>query len=145
MYNNQFPKYLCNLTPNSVSGTTSYNLRNKTEIQGSYSRTASYAKSFLPGTIHLWNSLPNSKASSSLTEFKRLIAKTENKIYVDLNYGTCFCQVTHCRLRLGCSDLNADKYSRHLIDSPCCCSGYQTENALHYFLTCRNYAHIYKT
>ena len=113
MHNGLLPNYLCDLIPNFVYETASYNLRSSSELQRIHSRTVSYAKSFLPDTINLWNSLPNSRETCTLSGFRNLITKTEK-----IN-GTRFWQIIHCRLRLGCSNLSSDKYNRHLLDNPC--------------------------
>ena len=61
---------------------------------------------------------------------------------MDLEHGSRACQVIHSRLRLGCSDLNADKFNRHIADSPSCSCGHPIENAVHFFFTCNNYTRL---
>ncbi len=142
MLNNQLPDYLCELITQTVSGNTRYDLRNNSEIQGIYCWTHLYANSFLPDTISLWNALPNSKETHSLSGFMKLHPKRENNIYFDLSYGSRFSQIIHSRLRLGCSDLNADMFNRHIINSPRCSCGYGSETALHFFFVCDNYLQL---
>jgi len=144
MVNHISPNYLCDLVPPPVSENSNYELRNRAKLQNINCRTVSYAKSFLPDTTKIWNSLSDScTTANTLGEFKSIIKKESQKeIYFDLNLGTRNCQIIHTRLRLGCSDLNADKFNRFLTTIPSCSCGHYFEDALHYFLTCSEYTEI---
>ena len=81
--------------------------------------------------------------ANTLGEFKTIIKEeSQTEINFDLNLGTRICQIIHTRLRLGCSDLNADKFHRFLTNSASCSCGHYIEDALHYFLTCPEYTEI---
>ncbi len=143
MTNNLVPDYVCQLVPPTVSSNTNYNLRNSSNIRNLNCRTVSYANTFLPSTVNLWNNLPDPFTSANtIREFKSLISPNLTTISIfDLNSGSRFCQIIHCRLRLGCSDLNGDKYNRHLITNPTCHCGYHNEDDVHYFFKCASYQH----
>ena len=141
MKNEEMPEYLCKLLPPPTSA-YDYNLRANSSVRTVKCRTSSYARSFLPNTINLWNSLTTEiQNSDTLSNFKKSLRRSPNNIVFDLNYGSRACQVIHSRLRLGCSDLNADKFNRHIADSPSCSCGHPIENAVHFFFTC-NYTRL---
>ena len=144
MVNKLVPPYLSSLIPDRVSDTSSYNLRNSSNLQNLNCRTSIYSKSFIPHTVNIWNTLPSDITNSnSFGEFKRKLKNNINShIYFNLNYGSRFCQIVHSRLRLGCSDLNDDKFSRHISDSSQCRCGYPTEDALHFFFICPIYSNL---
>ena len=137
MYNNRLPDYLNDLVPPFVSQASNYFLRNASNLQTIPCRTALYNNSFLPDTVNLWNALPESiKSITSLSEFKSTLTSRVKSIHFDLNIGSRRCQILHCRLRLGCSDLNADKFNRHILDRADCLCGHDNEDALHFFFVC---------
>jgi hypothetical protein len=138
------PDYLRHLLPHHIHELTHYNLRNASQIRGIHCNTVLYNRSFLPHTIDLWNALPeNIKMADSYGEFKRkLMAPPENLIFFDINYGSRKCQITHARIRLGCSDLNAHLDDRYLIDNPKCSCGSRSERAYHYLFMCKNYTNL---
>ena len=78
----------------------------------------------------------------SVIQFKTMISPAVSPSNFDLNLGTRFCQIIHCRLKLGCSDLNADKYNRHISEISRCSCGQFNEDALHYLFVCRNYHNL---
>ena len=89
-----------------------------------------------------WNSLPDEIISAtSLQKFKSMISIQETLNYFDLHLGTRFCQIIHCRLKLGCSDLNAHRYNRHISDTAKCSCGNFNEDVIHYLFMCRKYQH----
>ena len=143
MKNHIAPQYLCNMIPEQPN-TNEYNLRGNSAVRTVKCRTDVYARSFLPDTIKLWNHLtPETKNIETVSNFKKSLAKQTSKtIIFDLNYGSRLCQIIHSRLRLCCSDLNADKYSRHIAENPSCSCGHPIENAAHFFFSCTNYSEL---
>ena len=144
MVNKLVPDYLSDLVPGSISDTSNYNLRNNPKLQSIKCNTSNYSKSFLPDTVNIWNSLPSEITNSNtLGEFKRKLKEINNKPnYLDIYYGSRPCQIIHARLRLGCSDLNGDKFARFATESPACNCGHHLEDALHFFLICPIYHNI---
>ncbi len=138
------PDYLSDLTPWNVSDNSDYNLRNNEHYQTIRCKSTNYAKSFLPDTIKLWNDLPTSAINaSSVGQFKKLIRpKVNTNTMFDLNFGSRFCQVLHCRLRLGCSDFNSDRYNRFISDNASCSCSQDYEDAFHYFFWCPKFDNI---
>lgn len=103
MYNHLAPDYLCDLVPQNVSENSQYNLRNSSKIKTINCRTKLYDKSFLPDTIKMWNSLPDHITNANtIGEFKSLLTRVQTVSYLDLNYGSRFCQIVYSRLKFGC-------------------------------------------
>jgi len=146
MKNNLLPEYLCDLIPNCVSTASNYNLRNSSKLQTIKCNTANYARSFLPDSIKLWNDLPSDKTEAdSIRDFTNAIrGNNTTGIFFDLHFGIRFYQIVHSRLRLGCSELNAHKFARHISATPVCSCGFHYEDVLHYFFICVNYTDIRK-
>ena len=140
MRNNITPDYLSNMIP--VSTQNSYSLRNAGDIPSIHCRTQTYQSSFLPSTIHDWNSLPSTtKQKPSLESFKSALNKNMVKPSPLFNLGTRSGQILHTRLRLGCSSLNFDLFRRSLIDSSLCTCG-QVETVNHFLLHCPKYIRL---
>ena len=144
MRNNISSSYLCNLIPDNIGQNITYNLRNQNDIEDIKCKTNLYAKSFLPDTIRKWNELPNEyHQAETIKDFKLLLnGNVASQPTFDYSYGLRFCQITHCRLRLGCSDLNGDKLNRHIADISTCQCGFEREDAIHYFFTCPKYEQL---
>ena len=120
-----------------------YNIRNIDE-QYIYPVTALktiYFNSFLPSTIRLWNNLNlTTRECPTISAFKRLLNNlTKQKSYY--SSGTRKGQVLHARLRMSCSNLNADLVSRYISDDKTCACGDPIENAEHFLLHCQNFTH----
>lgn len=65
------PNYLRDLLPLTVQQSTRYSLRNRSNFSIPASRTATYAKSFLPTTVSDWNALTQDiRDSHTLSSFK---------------------------------------------------------------------------
>ena len=65
------PEYLQSLIPPMVQNTTSYNLRNSSDLRNIQARTNIFYNSFLPSTIRAWNELPEeTKTVPSVASFK---------------------------------------------------------------------------
>ena len=143
MYHNRLPDYLNEIVPPLISESSSYPLRNAQDLQSIPSRTVLYGNSFLPDTVNLWNALPqNVKSLTDLNAFKSALTPKTNILHFNINMGSRRCQILHCRLRLGCSDLNADKFHRHISDRQDCSCGHIIEDALHYFFVCPKFEMI---
>ena len=143
MVNKLTPVYLSDLIPPRISDITDYCLRDCSRFQTKKCNTVTYEKSFLPDTVKLWNSLPdNVKQSETLGSFKKKINQYPISNHFDLNFGSRFCQIIHSRLRLGCSDLNAHKFERHISSFANCSCGYQLEDCLHFFFVCNKYTEL---
>lgn len=143
MYHNRMPDYLNELVPPFISQISNYSLRNALNLQCIPCRTLNYSKSFLPDTINIWNDLPEHiKTLTDLSAFKSALSNRPKSVHFDLNIGSRRCQILHCRLRLGCSDLNADKFNRHISDTSDCLCGHACENALHYFFVCPRFSQV---
>ena len=139
MVKNIAPPYLQNLVPPSVHQVSQRNLRNNMNLTVPRSRTNLYDKSFIPLATREWNSLPeNMKTCTSLNTFKHLLDR--DKINIPKYYYADYrkAQILHTRLRLGCSSLNADLFSNHILDTDICSCGL-VETAEHYLLDCPHY------
>ena len=142
MINHLTPIYLSSLIPAQVSSASRYNLRNAHNYQTIQARTNQYRDSFLPSTLHLWNNLPlEARQSNSLNSFKLFLKKDILPIPRCYYYGNRKLQILHSRLRIGCSALNLDLFTKNITDSPLCSCG-SIENSQHYFFHCRNYQAI---
>ncbi len=96
-----------------------------------------YVKSFIPSSIALWNDLPyNVRTCQSYDSLKNRIKSMSLNNVPDYYYhGSRLCNILHCRLRLGCSNLNADKYLIGISNTDLCDCG-ERETAEHYLLDC---------
>jgi hypothetical protein len=147
----QAPIYLINILA-SFKNMGIYGLRLINNYRQPLSRTNSYANSFFPRAIRLWNKLPNEiKCIESTTIFKTKLSnlnkphipKTRTKNNMDScnpnfkYFGKRWCNIHHARLRMNCSQLNSDLYNvLHVIDNPACRCGHPNETAAHFFLEC---------
>ena len=141
--NGNAPDYLINTLPKPIGTFTEYNLRNNSNIRLPFCRTELYKRSFFPRTITLWNDLSlATRNSETLNNFKKLLFD-DKKTCVYYYYGERWISVHHCRIRLGCSKLNADLcFKLHVIDNPGCICGYKEENERHYFFYCSLYDNL---
>ena len=138
------PAALADKIPNRVEARTRYHLRNRRNLEVPLARLVSYSQSFYPAVVRLWNELTDSiKNSPSVASFKRNYLNDfqrpkANPLFYRGNRRTA---VSHSRLRIGCSSLNADLCNRlHVIDSAACtCPTGDDETADHFFLHCQNH------
>lgn len=84
-------------------------------------RTIAFYNSFLPSTVKLWNTLPNSlKSATSIAKFKQglqnnnPVDKIKSKLY---NHGQRNLNILHCQLKFFSSNLNAALYNHNLVES----------------------------
>ena len=133
-----FSSYIIN---KSVRQGTARELRHHTNLTPAFSKTVRYEKSFVPSSVALWNSLPNTlQASLSLNSFKYQYKKIyfSPKIMAT-NLGERIPNVLLARFRLGFTTLNEDLYIRSLRNTPECNCSQGNETYIHYFLRCTFY------
>ena len=136
------PAYLNSLVPSQVSQTTSYTLRNLTDIRTISCRTSLYEQSFLPSTIKLWNELPpDIRELRSAGAFKHYLDRDRQTPPKYYNFGSRMGQIYHTRPRLICSALKHHLFLKNVINSPLCSCG-EVESTTHDLLYCPNYTII---
>ena len=136
MQNGLSPGYLISLVPPTVGSTSSYPLRNASDLQTINASSQSYYNSFLPSVVRDWNELPaQTRESASLNIFKNKLNNdmvTPPRYYnTDKRLG----QILHARLRTKCSALRQHLYSENIIDNPECTCGL-IEDTNHYLFVC---------
>ena len=83
MQNNFSRNYLSSPVPPFVSNSSSYPLRNATDLRTNYARSQLYYNSFLPSTSRDWNDCPiETRNLTSISLFKR---KLNANIIISLN------------------------------------------------------------
>jgi hypothetical protein len=132
------PDYLISLVPNTVGTRTNYPLRNRGNLDPPATRLNVYAHSFYPKTTESWNKLNERERNApSLEAFKAYHKRSlpeKNYLYF---YGNRKEAISHARLRIGNSLLNADLNKIQVIPSPLCpCRQGADEDAKHYFYHC---------
>ena len=138
------PESLLQKIPNRVEARTRYRLRNRGDIQVPFTRLVSYTQSFFPTAVRLWNEFTNALTNSpSVAAFKYNYLKATPRPRTNpLVYrGERRVAVSHSRMRIGCSGLNADLCRElHVLDSAACtCPSGDDETADHYLLHCEKY------
>ena len=142
MQNGLSPDYLISLVPPTVGSTSSYPLRNASNLHTINAGSQLYYNSFLPSVVRDWNELPaQTRESASLNIFK-------NKLNSDMitppryyNTGKRLAQILHTRLRTKCSALRQHLHSKNIVDSPECDCGL-IEDTKHYLFVCHRYADL---
>ena len=139
MQNGLSPDYLTSLVPPTVGSTSSYPLRNASDLQTINAGSQSYYNSFLPSVVRDWNELPaQTRESASLNIFKN---KLNNDMVTPPRYyntGKRLGQILHARLRTKCSALRQHLYSKNIIDNPECTCGL-IEDTNHYLFVCHRF------
>jgi hypothetical protein len=140
--NGNAPEYLTDLVPDTVGTRTNYLLRNRGNLDRPPTRLNVYAHSFFPKVTDLWNNLsPRESSAPSVEAFKTYHKKSlpkKNSLYF---YGNRQEAISHARLRIGNSLLNADLHKIQVIPSPLCpCNQGVDEDAKHYFFHCSLFA-----
>ena len=140
MVNGLTPEYLQSLIPPIVQNTTTYNLRNSSDLRNVHARTNLFYNSFIPSTIRAWNDLSDEiKTAPSVASFKYRLNNNLKKPPKYYDTGSRIGQILHARLRMECSSLNAHLYRKNIVPSPTCsCGGF--ESTYHFFFQCPNYA-----
>ena len=136
------PQYLQELIPSRIEARTTYNLRNRKNLQVPVARLQCYSQSFFPSATRPWNDLTTeTKDSVTKGSFKHKYLNqhprpTANPLYYR---GKRLPAVYHSRMRIGCSGLNSDlHHGLHVVDSPNCthCNLGVEETAEHFLLKC---------
>ncbi len=132
----RFPNYLLQDLPTFYDNTRT--VRNNTfaipDSDHDY-----YDRSFVPASIQLWNNLPPD--IRSIRSYKALKSKIKNISHKEIPkyyyYGRRTQNILHTKLRLGCSNLQADKFLIGLVPNNICeCNMNEPETANHYLLEC---------
>ncbi len=132
----RFPNYLLQDLPTFYDNTRT--VRNNTfaipESDHDY-----YDKSFVPASIQLWNELP--PEIRSIRSYKALKSKIKGISHIKIPeyyyYGKRTQNILHTKLRLGCSNLEADKFLIGLVPNDRCeCDMNESETAKHFLLEC---------
>ena len=140
------PSYLSDVIPPTVGERQRYNLRGNHDLSTIQATTQTYSKSFFPSTIRLWNTLPLAARESSTCQafYNHLLNldsyKPRDK-YPWYGAGERRLNITHTRIRLGCSALKAQlHYNLRVEDSPYCnyCPTME-EDPYHFFFVCPRY------
>lgn len=129
------PKYLSDMVEQCLPVSHNYSLRNNNLFYIPITRTVAYYNSFLPSTVKLWNTLPNSlKSATSIGKFKQglqsnnPVDKIKSKLY---NHGQRNLNINFS------SNLNADLYNHSLVESSTCLRcGHSYEDSFHFFFHC---------
>ncbi|MCG7877682.1 MAG: reverse transcriptase domain-containing protein [Candidatus Thiodiazotropha endolucinida] len=139
MTNDITPAYLSALIPPLVENTTTYDLRNATNIRQTMCRTQLYYNSFLPSCIRAWNELsPDVRDVNSLAIFKHRMNENTMKPPKYYFIGERFSQIHHTRLRTSCSSLNHHLFLKNIVNDPNCTCG-AIETSKHYLFECQRY------
>jgi hypothetical protein len=139
--NNQSPAYLKDLIPPQINRQTTYELRNRHNIDEPLARLYTLSKSFIPATTKAWNDLPfHIRESPSVSSFRSRTRPKKAKCNQLLYHGKRLPAIHHTRIRMGCSALRSDLHTRlGVVDSPLCACGAEAEDAYHYLLVCHLY------
>ena len=138
------PTYLKEHLPSLVSPTNPYHRRRPLQRQVPKHKTETYGQSFSPSTTTLWNNLPeNIQRTKSVSQVKHLLFRNDtNPPAPPFFYNGCRkAEITHCKLRLGISDLNYDLLNRHLTTNSSCDCGEKKKHLKTKFYT----AHVLHT
>ena len=140
------PPYLQSLLPAAVENR--YNTRNSTNnsLPVIYAKLSSTRNSFVPSSIKAWNNLPvGIRGATSFYIFKSCIVNMNKK--VDMFHPNLYrfyisrASVHHCRLRLGLSALNSQRFQYGFISNMSCDScNYAREDVRHYIFFCPAFA-----
>ena len=124
MSHNLTPDYLASLVPPSFESSTSYRLRDASNIRHATTRTQLYYKSFLPSSIRSLNEIsPYIRDSNSVQSFRYQLNKNISRPLKYYYIGDRFIQIQHTRVRTNCSILNHHLFSRNIIDNLYCTCG----------------------
>ena len=133
------PRSLIDQVPRAAAQRNMYNIRDNTKLTIPKTTSQQNYMSFIPATIRSWNELkPETRNATSTEQFKEMITPLTQKPPTYFEIGDRKEQISHCRLRLGNANLNANLYSKNLADTPNCTCG-QIEHTTHYLLQCQNY------
>ena len=113
-----------------------HSLRSKCGYLPFPSKNSKFSKSFFPYFSKLWNSIDNEYTKKNLDEFKMYTKSLKPKKVKHFNRGQKITNSHLTRIRVGRSDLNQQKFSIGLVDTPECLCHFKEESPKHYFLDC---------
>lgn len=142
MQNDLTPSYLSSLVPPTVGSTSTYQLRNATNLHTIHANSQLYYNSFIPSVVRDWNELPEDVRNvQSINSFKRKLNSNQNVVPRHFFEGKRLGQIYHARLRTKCSSLKEHLFSKNIIASPLCDCG-MVENTSHYLLSCNQFGNL---
>ena len=131
-----------------IAEPSNHSLRNRSlfHIERINCRIVSYKKSFVPSTIAVWNTLPDSiQNSNKLLTFKIKIRKHFNidkqadPSMLYHSHGGFFGKVLN-QMKFKLSPLKAHLFGYNMTDNPFCPGcGEEVESTHHFFSTCKTY------
>ena len=84
----------------------------------------------------------NIQRTKSISQVKHFLSRNDTNPPPFFYNGSRKAQITHCKLRLGISDLNYDLLNRHLTTNSSCDCGERKETFEHYILHCPRFTHV---
>ena len=136
IHNSCVPKYLSEIIPNTRGNDSAYRTRNSENYTLPKCRLDVFKKSFVPDTIHLWNSVSlDIRRETSVNKFKTLLSGLYqtciSKPPSYYSFGKRKLNIIHTKLR-HCCILNHDLYKLNIVVSDKCSCG-AVEDAYHFF------------
>ena len=80
--------------------------------------------------------------TKSISQVKHFLSRNDTNPPPFFYNGSRKAQITHCKLRLGISDLKYDLLNRHLTTNSSCDCGERKETSEHYILHCPRFTHV---
>ena len=133
------PLYLTQLRPEAVNQQQNYNLRRENIFTMPKCRITKYQKSFIPFATTLWNQLPPLAKILEYDQFKAYLEESIPQENLLFQIGNRRDSINMARLRMNNSNLNFYLHNINVIDSPRCACGYDSEDTVHYFISCPLY------
>ena len=124
MQNGLTPDFLSSLVSPAVGSTTTYNLRNFSNLQTVYASSQLYYRSFLPSVTRSWNELSEDKKNSTS------VAVFKSKLQCNVRSPPSFF-----------FDGKRTGQIHHIIESPLCECG-AVEDTKHFLLECHRYRNL---
>ena len=123
-------------------------MRSSNKLSLYSSRSQRFYNSFLPSSVHLWNTLDNDVRNAAFLSYKSALKHiyfenfTYKGIQVFFNKYSLrrYASILHTHLRFGFSGLNSYLFRIKCKLSPSCTCGYREESVLHCFISCPRYA-----
>ena len=107
--------YLASLVPPTIRSTTSYQLRNSSDLLTLHASSQLYFNSFLPSVIGEWNELPEiTRELPSIATFKHELNSDKMKIPTYYFDGNRISQIYHVQLKTNCSSLNEHLFPKNI-------------------------------
>ena len=135
IHNSCVPKYLSEIIPNTRVNDSAYRTRNNENHTLPKCRLDAFKKSFVPDTIHIWNSVSlDNRRETSVNKFKTLLS---GFCQTGISKPPFYHSFGKRKLR-HCCILNHDLHKLNIIVSDKCSCG-AVEDAFHFFFNCKNY------